>query len=282
SRELGRGQYGVVYFCEKWGEFESCAVKTLVPPDDRHISDVSLEIYYARLISLTPLTEFYPKTTVWCPCWAQSCTRMTCRLQFTYFIRNTTWIYAMPLKNKCHYKMGIALEVVEGIRFIHGQGHIHRDIKLSNIMVGHFFASFLLDCNFHAKLTDMGFCKPVSMISGTVVGTPIHMSPELLSGKYDRRVDIFAFGILFCSGNCTMPHVYQQYNSVHELWNMVGKGQRPERLSFFDQDWWDLMNDCWNTDPCLRPHIGEKVEQSPHYSPSVQSPYYPQEPTNQP
>ena len=42
----------------------------------------------------------------------------------------------------------------------------------------------------------------------TIVGTPIHMAPELFGGSYDHSVDIYAFGILFwyiCANDTKLP-----------------------------------------------------------------------------
>ena len=57
--------------------------------------------------------------------------------------------------------------------------------------------SLQLDANNRGTLTDLGFCKPEAMMTCTIVGTPIHMAPELFGGQYDSAVDIYAFGILF-------------------------------------------------------------------------------------
>lgn len=87
---------------------------------------------------------------------------------------------------------------------------------------------FQLDMNNRAKITDLGFCKPEAMMSGSIVGTPLHMAPELFSGRYDNSVDVYAFGILFwyiCADHVRIPYIYEQCQSREQLWNSVKKGR---------------------------------------------------------
>uniref|UniRef100_A0A9J8BPE3 Dual serine/threonine and tyrosine protein kinase n=1 Tax=Cyprinus carpio carpio TaxID=630221 RepID=A0A9J8BPE3_CYPCA len=246
GRELGRGQYGVVYLCDSWGGRHPCALKSVVPPDDKHWNDLALEFHYTRSLPKHDRLVNLHGSVIDHSYSGGSSIAVLLIMDRLHRDLYTGLKAGLSLKER----LQIALDVVEGIRFLHGQGLLHRDIKLKNV---------LLDKQNRAKITDLGFCKPEAMMSGSIVGTPIHMAPELFTGKYDNSVDVYAFGILFwylCSGSVKLPEAFEKCSSKDQLWTNVKKGSRPERLSTFDEECWQLMEACWNGDPSQRPLMG--------------------------
>ncbi|XP_061730198.1 dual serine/threonine and tyrosine protein kinase [Nerophis ophidion] len=246
GRELGRGQYGVVYLCDSWGGHYPCALKSVVPPDDKHWNDLALEFHYTRTLPKHERLVDLHGSVIDHTYGGGSSIAVLLIMERLHKDLYTGLKAGLSLRER----LQIALDVVEGIRFLHSQGLLHRDIKLKNV---------LLDKQNRAKITDLGFCKPEAMMSGSIVGTPIHMAPELFTGKYDNSVDVYAFGILFwylCTGSVKLPEAFEKCSSKDQLWNNVKKGARPERLSSFDEECWQLMEACWNGDPSQRPLLG--------------------------
>ncbi|XP_028652458.1 dual serine/threonine and tyrosine protein kinase [Erpetoichthys calabaricus] len=246
GRELGRGQYGVVYLCDSWGGRYPCALKSVVPPDDKHWNDLALEFHYTRSLPKHERLVDLHGSVIDHTYGGGSSIAVLLIMERLHRDLYTGIKAGLSLKER----LQIALDVVEGIRFLHSQGLVHRDIKLKNV---------LLDKQNRAKITDLGFCKPEAMMSGSIVGTPIHMAPELFTGKYDNSVDVYAFGILFwylCTGSVKLPEAFERCSSKDQLWNNVKKGARPERLPTFDEECWQLMESCWTGDPFKRPLLG--------------------------
>lgn len=247
GKEIGRGQYGVVYSCDCWAGSSPCAIKSVVPPDEKHWNDLSLEFYYTknipehdRVVALRGSVIDYSYGGGTNPAVLLIMDRLV-RDLYGAIKQGLDWVS----------RLQASIDVVEGIRYLHGQGLIHRDVTVKNV---------LLDKENRAKITDLGFCKPEAMMSGSIVGTPIHMAPELFTGRYDNSVDIYAFGILFwyiCAGHVKLPTAFERCDNKDHLWRGVKNGLRPERLATFDADCWELMNECWDGEPMKRPLLGD-------------------------
>jgi receptor-interacting serine/threonine-protein kinase 5 len=84
----------------------------------------------------------------------------------------------------------------------------------------------------------MGFCRPTSVIEGSIVGTPVHMPPEIFTRNYNQAVDIYAFGILLwylLRNTCKLPNNFEMCSDKEQLWRKVLNGQRPEKIRGIDQ-----------------------------------------------
>ncbi|CAL8087308.1 unnamed protein product [Calicophoron daubneyi] len=215
GKEIGRGQYGVVYACSRWGSYSHLAVKSVVPPDDKHWKDLALEVYYSRQIPPHERIVRLHATVIDYDHAHGSQPAVLIIMERLVRDLHTAIKQGLPWPRR----LNVARDVVEGMRYLHSLGLVHRDIKPRNV---------LLDHNDRAKLTDLGFCKPYAMIGGSILGTPMHMAPEIFEQNYDYAVDIYAFGVLFwyiCAGRVQMPKNFEQCADKEALWQAVRRGE---------------------------------------------------------
>ena len=109
----------------------------------------------------------------------------------------------------CTRAAAIAAQACGSLAEAHENGIVHRDLKPENLLI-----SSLKDGRDLVKLLDFGLAKLREgeernevTSSGTLIGTPYYMAPEVIRGQAaDHRVDIYALGaVIYRSVTGTPP-----------------------------------------------------------------------------
>ncbi|MBT9584832.1 serine/threonine protein kinase [bacterium] len=97
-----------------------------------------------------------------------------------------------PWPIECKQCIAFARQVLEALQYIHSQGVIHRDLKPANLMVMKEGSLKLMDFGIAHKIHGTRLTG-----TGTIMGTPIYMSPEQLQGmEIDARADLYSLGLI--------------------------------------------------------------------------------------
>ena len=87
------------------------------------------------------------------------------------------------------FKLKICLQLAEGLHAIHDKNYMHRDIKPGNI---------LFDEDWTPVFCDFGFAKIDNDFEKTArVGTLSYRDPNVQSGNYSKKCDIYSLGLVF-------------------------------------------------------------------------------------
>jgi len=82
-------------------------------------------------------------------------------------------------------------QCLSALAYMHGQGFMHRDVKLENLM-------FSRRGGKDVKLIDFGFATPY--VEGATIsercGTLHYCAPEVLKGSYDQKCDVWSVGVV--------------------------------------------------------------------------------------
>lgn len=153
-----------------------------------------------------------------------------------------------------------ALEIAQGLAYLHHQGVLHRDLKAENI---------LLDKHQRVRLADLGVAQVDALLQhgeAKVVAEGFRdqhfIAPEThQTGASNTASDIYALGLVF--------------------WQLATQGKKPRCLSSLSISTvgpWEheaipadcppsikeLILDCWQLNPAKRPQAGQIVERLNH------------------
>jgi len=85
-------------------------------------------------------------------------------------------------------------DVAEALAHAHQQGVVHRDLKPANLIIDPEGRAHLIDFGIARFFDDTTVTK-----TGVLVGTPMYLAPELLTGRLsaDHLSDIYSLGLVF-------------------------------------------------------------------------------------
>lgn len=143
------------------------------------------------------------------------------------------------------------VQIIGAVKFMHGMGVIHRDLKLGNIF---------LDAHMNIKIGDFGLAALLyskSERKKTICGTPNYIAPEVLYGRdkgHSYEVDIWSIGIILYVMLVGKPPF--QSRSVETIYERIKMNdyEIPSKAKV-SAEAQDLIKSLLTTDPNSRPTL---------------------------
>ncbi|KAJ7538881.1 hypothetical protein O6H91_11G067300 [Diphasiastrum complanatum] len=153
-------------------------------------------------------------------------------------------------------RLRMALDVARGMNYLHHftPPIVHRDLKSSNLLV---------DRNWTVKVGDFGLSRlkhGTFLTAKSGMGTPQWMAPEVLRSEPSNETsDVYSFGVILWE-LATEQVPWTGLNSMQVVGAVGFMNQRliiPEDLN---PAFASLIEDCWQSDPKLRPSFQDLAD----------------------
>ncbi|RGB36424.1 kinase-like domain-containing protein, partial [Rhizophagus diaphanus] len=157
---------------------------------------------------------------------------------------------------KWNDKIQMALDITNGLKFLHSKEIIHRDLHSKNILVN----------NRKLLIADLGLSKKLKEVMssnslGNRRGMVEYTEPQCLKNrKYikDNKSDIYSLGILFWEISSGHPPFSDCSQDL--VYHYIKNDEREDPIEGTPPKYQELYQKCWESEPKERPNIKEVYE----------------------
>ncbi|KAL3586830.1 hypothetical protein D5086_013697 [Populus alba] len=158
-------------------------------------------------------------------------------------------------------RMRMAIDVAKGMNYLHTSHPtiVHRDLKSPNLLV---------DKNWNVKVCDFGLSRikhHTFLSSKSTAGTPEWMAPEVLRNEpANEKCDIYSFGVILWElATCQIP--WKGLNPMQVVGAVGFQNRHLEIPEDIDPAIAQIIRDCWQLEPNLRPTFAELISRLLHH-----------------
>ncbi|NXU52847.1 BMX kinase, partial [Turnix velox] len=237
-RELGSGQFGVVYLGKWKGQYDVAIkmIKEGAMSEDEFLEEAQtmMKLNHPKLVQLYGIcSKSYPIYVV--------TEYMPNGCLLGYLRTHGKELQPLQLLEICY-------DVCDAMAFLESCQFIHRDLAARNCLV---------DSNLTVKVSDFGMTRYVLddlYVSSLGTKFPVKWSaPEVFQyTKFSSKSDVWAFGILMWEVFTLGKQPYELYDNMQVV-EKVSQGYRLYRPQLVSDIIYQIMYNCWHEEPEKRP-----------------------------